>query len=136
MRQVVLIVVLATLAAGCGEVTVETRDATADIESLLLGDEGWIGSGEYELLASAAADDHSSENRYTVTAARIRLDGGEEVTLFWRQDSGGLLIGDATTRSYSVWGSEATVGSPVDELVEDAKDDPAGQAVLDAVTDG
>lgn len=115
---------------ACGGGQVETADAAADVEELLLG-ENWIGPGTYETVAAAKA---STVEGDTVYAARIRT-GDREVVLFWRQDASGLLIGDAVTRQYSVWGQAAVAGSPADQLVEEAKQSAAGRAVLDAVSE-
>ncbi len=115
IRPFFVAVAVALLIAACGRAPA-TEDATADVEDLLLG-ENWTGQGTYEMVAAAKA---TTEGGDTVYAAQIRT-GGSDIVLFWRQDASGLLIGDAITRRYSVWGQAATAGSPAGRLVEDAK---------------
>lgn len=132
-----LLLAIALGATACGDAYQEaqdsTEDATAVVESILLGD-AWIGRGEYSVEAARKA--YSAQCDCTVIAARIEINGGDR-TLFWRADGravgDGLIVGDATTRRFSDWGAAAGPGSPADQLAEAAKDTDEGKAVLLAV---
>lgn len=133
-----LMAVLTIWLAACGDPYQDALDSTTDASSAvnetLLG-ENYKGTGDYTVLAARQA--YSASCDCVVVAARVDIAGAGERTLFW--SSGGsnlgdrLIVGDATTRQFSVWGDLAGSGSPMAQSVDAAKATPEGEAVVLAV---
>jgi hypothetical protein len=117
-----------------GSPTVVTQGATDIVDSTLLGDGNYTGSGSYAVYGARKA--YSSEHDASAVAARISVPGEESLCLFWymggRSQVGGDIIGDTVTRAFSVWGEAATAGSPADDQVRALKKTDEGTAVVAA----
>lgn len=115
-------------------VSVTTHDATAEVDTKLLGP-SWTGFGDYTILAARKA--YSSSDDFTAFAARLDASGVSDLCLYWwlggRNFGDGLLIGDTVTRGFSDWGAAATADSPAARLVRESKLTSVGQSVVNQV---
>jgi hypothetical protein len=107
-----------------------TQGATRIVDSDLLGDGNYTGSGSYAVFG--ANKPYSSEYDATAVAAGISVPGDDSLCLFWymggRSPGDGLIFGDTVTRAFSVWGEAASAGSPADDQVRALKKTDEGIA--------
>ena len=114
------------------ETSLPIESADAEMQSVLLGS-SYTGPGSYTVVKSAKV--YNAEGNWLALAARVTGPGFEDgVTLFWRAEGrllgGGVIVADSVTRSYSRMGAATQPGSEGDQLVEEAKRTPEGQAVI------
>jgi len=132
---IIAVLVAALIAGSCGGGSdVTTQSAVAIIDSDLLGDGNYTGSGSYTVIEAQRA--YSTQAGATAVAARVSVPGEDSLCLFWyvggHNPGEGLIIGDNVTRYYSVWSAAASVGSPANDTVKALKATPEGKAVIAA----
>jgi hypothetical protein len=102
----------------------------------LLSGGNYTGSGTFTV--KQAAKSYNSTYNVTQVAARVEVSGiPDDLCFYWYVGGptlgSGPIVGDSLTRRYSVWGSEATSGSPADRQVKQQKETAQGRAARAAV---